>query len=518
MFLKEDKYKEKTGKRFKGDIEKFRNAIGKPDYFIHFTDVPKLGIKPKTTFLPGIYAYPLTKKVYNKFFADVDEFARGMSRAARYVFLLKLKPGVSTLDGKDVETTIIRNFKYCMEPITDENLIAPFPKGEMYLSYEDMGEFIEKHNFDDFKKKLKELRRGFYGPLERPYKIGDAFDNTNDWIMKNNHGPKKKMQMLASLLERLFPGNKNNQVYLRNEIFSNNKKGESLRAKLTLYNAFSDNEASSLNIERILYLVGDHPLFTNVKGTFELSNFRSTAIAMSDPNNKRMKNRIELFIKLEMVSNSKGGIGELNDTTISKKDGGTVTLKSITDNCFQRFSEISGMPIEKIQKLITERDFIGINLLLCGKDHQVIIDRGYAADDVSGWQGILGNLESSQAFIRPPIAKCVEIEGMVDRFEGVPETAKIPGSATPDKDYGVESDKEWQDKQRGIETDAWEPNLRTRELRKKFYGKNYKEPDRRSYSGGIPSDGVMKPTERWKDVKVESIIRNKIRLMLRMLD
>ena len=56
--LKEDAYKKMTGKRFTADIEAVRDTVGKQGYFLHFTDTPKIGVNPKSKYVPGVYFYP----------------------------------------------------------------------------------------------------------------------------------------------------------------------------------------------------------------------------------------------------------------------------------------------------------------------------------------------------------------------------------------------------------------------------------------------------------------------------
>ena len=53
--LAEDAYKERTGKRFTADIDKIRDNLEKKGYFLHFSDVPKIGVNPKSPYLPGSY-------------------------------------------------------------------------------------------------------------------------------------------------------------------------------------------------------------------------------------------------------------------------------------------------------------------------------------------------------------------------------------------------------------------------------------------------------------------------------
>lgn len=133
--LFEDKFKRETGKRFTDDLQKIKDAVDKEKFFVHFTDTPKIGINPRSTFLPGLYTYPLTREIYEKFVISVDEYARGQGRAGRYVFLLKMKPDAKIIEGKELEGRIVKNFAYCIAPLLDSNLVIAVPKNR-YLGHE----------------------------------------------------------------------------------------------------------------------------------------------------------------------------------------------------------------------------------------------------------------------------------------------------------------------------------------------------------------------------------------------
>ena len=102
---------------------------------------------------------------------------------------------------------------------------------------------------------------------------------------------------------------------------------------------------------------------------------------------------------------------------------------------------------------------------------------------------------------------------MVDRFEGDPDNKTPPGTSTPDKNYGKVDDDEWRDWAAGRESSARDLSPRALALNKKFLGKGYQQAKYDRYNRLI-RPGKESPTERWKDAKLEMIVRNCIREMI----
>ena len=121
--LKEDQaYKRLTGKKYTADIEMFRDNVGKPGYYIHLSDIPKLGVNPKTGYLPGLYLYPNTKANYEAALLGSGRGSVVAGRASRYVFLVKLRSDLNLLDTADLNEYIDRKFESIVKPILDDAL------------------------------------------------------------------------------------------------------------------------------------------------------------------------------------------------------------------------------------------------------------------------------------------------------------------------------------------------------------------------------------------------------------
>lgn len=121
--LKEDQaYKRVTGKKYTADIEMFRDNVNKPGYYIHLSDIPKLGLNPKTGYLPGLYLYPNTKANYEAALLGSGTGSVVAGRASRYIFLVKLRSDLKLLDTADLNEYINRKFESIVKPILDDAL------------------------------------------------------------------------------------------------------------------------------------------------------------------------------------------------------------------------------------------------------------------------------------------------------------------------------------------------------------------------------------------------------------
>ena len=121
--LREDAYKRETGKRYTGDIKKFRDTVGKPGYYIHLTDVPKLGLNPKSSYLPGLYLYPHTKYNYETLImGHRGNFVAGV--ASRYAYLVKLRDDLKLLKPDDLNNYLNERYHSIVDPVLEEMLDA----------------------------------------------------------------------------------------------------------------------------------------------------------------------------------------------------------------------------------------------------------------------------------------------------------------------------------------------------------------------------------------------------------
>ena len=120
--LAEDAYKKRTGHRFVDDINFVKNTVDKEGYFLHFSDVPKIGVNPKSSYFPGVYFYPNIRPIYNNFFANVSGNVRGQARGARYVYLVKLKQGLNILNGDGITKNVQETMSKIVEPFLSAGL------------------------------------------------------------------------------------------------------------------------------------------------------------------------------------------------------------------------------------------------------------------------------------------------------------------------------------------------------------------------------------------------------------
>lgn len=122
ILMEDQAYKRLTGKKYTADVEMFRDAVGKPDYYIHLSDIPKLGVNPQTGYLPGLYLYPNTKANYEAVILGSGQGSVVASRAARYVFLVKLRNDLNLLRMDSLNDHLNETFDSIVKPILDDAL------------------------------------------------------------------------------------------------------------------------------------------------------------------------------------------------------------------------------------------------------------------------------------------------------------------------------------------------------------------------------------------------------------
>ncbi len=487
--LFEDKFKRETGKRFTKDLEKIKDAVGKDNFFVHFTDTPKIGINPRSTFLPGLYAYPLTREIYEKFVISVDEYARGQGRAGRYVFLLKIKPDAKIIEGKELEGRIVKNFAYCIAPLLDSNLAIAIPKNR-YLGHEEVTELIETHYRDDIMLGLERIR----SELKR--------------IEFHINKRSAKLAALKTVLRETAPDAGELPEWINEKLWDGSKESKRNMQKLTLDHITNDELASG-KLASAIYTYKDHPMIAGIRNSVFISNDIITLQNLANHSYSGAATKRWDVLRDLFVFDKK-----LNTTSfIRTKSGERKEMKQIVNECLERTLQIMKISKEKLLQIL-KQDSVGTNILLGLGDASVLIDTGIGArNTAAGWGGILGDLEAVQAYIKPPIGKSIEVIAMVDRFEGDPDSKTPPGTSTPDKDYGKVADDEWRDWAAGRESGARDLSPRALALNKKFLGKGYQQA-KYDRDNRLIRPGKESPTERWKDAKLEMIVRDCIREMI----
>jgi hypothetical protein len=458
--LKEDAYKKKTGHRFTDDIKLIKDSLNKPGYFLHFTDIPKIGVFPGSSYMTGVYFYPNTREIYKDFVTNSFSMARGASRSARYVYLVKIKPNVKILDGADAIKEASRTtLRKILSPILDGDLnlslisnesvkagfmraafekIAGFslqsiPEHE-YPTIEEMKEsgllsYIEQRN-----EKVKEaqeilLRSKIKGEDEEAriklinQKIGEAIgDIANVWDMHeitlNASRPlgeqrtkvKKTSDKLSSFYFPLLPA-----------------KLESLSSTLQKgFNPLRNNSFSNF------------PMYT-------MKLLQETALLYC---------RASAYLKTESKYNADGLTWldimlQQKEQTVFLNGGKQTTTHELANSCLKSAESIfSPQGYKRFRQFLKARDSVGINIMLAtaGQQYDGINDpstlgketlekinsedyKGIGTTD--GKSGVLGVYESQQLFLFAPLSNKIEIVTMIDRFEGAKE---VPGDKTPDRE------------------------------------------------------------------------------------
>jgi hypothetical protein len=480
--LKEDAYKKKTGRRFTDDIKLIKDSLNKPGYFLHFTDVPKIGVFPGSTYMAGVYFYPNTREIYKDFVENSYSMARGASRSARYVYLVKIKPGTKILDGeatiKEASRQALRKIfspildgDLNLSLISDESVKAGFmqaalqtqagsssrniPKHE-YPTIEEMKEsgllsYIEQRN-----EKVKEaqeilLRRKIKGEDEEAriklikQKIEEAIGDVASHV-----------DMHEINLSPLYPlGEQRTKVKKASEKLS------------SFYFPLLPSKLEKLSSE---LQMGYHPLRNNSFRTFPMYTMQllqETALLYC---------RASTYLKTPVRHNAEGlmwldTMKRQKEQTVFLSGGKQTTTHKLADSCLKSAESIFGpQGYKKFLQFLKVGDYVAINIMLAtaGEQYDGINDpstlsaerlkeinsedfQGLGTTD--GRHGVLGRYESQQLFLFAPLTDKIEIVTMIDRFEGAKE---VPGDKTPDREDPYQP-----------------PDPRVRALRSRIY----KDPD-----------------------------------------
>lgn len=87
------RYQKEMGRMYDSPLQRLDKYIDKPWVFIHFSDVNKLGLNPKSKFNTplGVYGYPLTKRIAKQLKQDRVPFASDR----KFMHLYKVKPSAT---------------------------------------------------------------------------------------------------------------------------------------------------------------------------------------------------------------------------------------------------------------------------------------------------------------------------------------------------------------------------------------------------------------------------------------
>lgn len=472
--LREDAYKKKTGSRYTGDIDLFKNAVNKDGYYLHFSDVPKVGINPKSNFLPGIYLYPNIKPIYDAFFADPKGYQRGQARAARYVYLVKIKPGLKIVEGKsEIFESSKAMMKKIIEPLMSANLSDWIIKNDkdkenlkktalsqaMGFAYSD-----PSHAYPNLKELeemgllslILEKQESFKNKINEIEKIKKELSSKSVSSMSKDELSKfllQKLERLNSLFDNyagaglfapryergLRDGSENPEealTVIKNSITKEQKKlvnpfvmGPKFESMLQTYHYYAHNsthERMSGGLSTIGPILRDSAMLPEL-----------AALLAENAG----KNSYKLIYLLQKMKSSNDKLLTKNNTFISKSE--------IANKCFEAAKDALGEQMyQKLVKAISQKDEIGINTIVAIGDNDGINDitdfdkdvyeklksgaEGYGKHALlTGIVGALGRYESVQLFLKAPIGDKISIVSMVDRFEGSPSDY-LPGTHTPD--------------------------------------------------------------------------------------
>jgi len=459
--LAEDAYKERMGHRFVDDIKLVKNSVDKEGYFLHFSDVPKIGINPKSSYFPGVYFYPNIRPIYNSFFADVFGDVRGQARAARYVYLVKLRPGLNILDGNGISKNVQETMSKIVEPFMSADLeISEYFKNQKgfdgaqvadnsgsprpaYIKYPSLEEIKSSGLMNLIERNAKELFEIYKFLKVRP-KMSEE---------KKIEFLKKYHQLIANFFAKLGAHLEKYDVFFYLEKLDAKKIDKvlgSIAYHLRPYKIDASGNNIVLDEQELQQLLKSHERNNTFKpltnGTIKSQIFTMTienwggtsAIYAYAANMKRLQPPGEIFQFIKWLYKNAN-----NPRALMLKNGETVPLSDLIAQSIEQIKTIFGKDYEKFKKTL-DKDSVGTLIMLAMRDdvdglNDTGFDFDWAKTDRSitqGLSGVLGSFESRQLILKAPVQNKIEIITMIDRFEGVPDTKKIPGSHTPDASPG----------------------------------------------------------------------------------
>jgi len=474
--LREDVYKEKTGKRFTADIEKVRDTVDEEGYFLHFSEVPKIGIKPISNYFTGVYFYPNTREIYDGFFRDVQSTYRGAGRAARYVYLVKLKPGLNIIEGAEINERIREVLNIAFKPFLEAGLVDDDyrKRPSMYMTWhkhrhggfasvvfprterptveelEDSGQLEEiRKNVIELYEILQILRNRprmqtegqkaefLMGYNERLRKLMGKFGNFSQ--DSSGHGARSYdwgVAPLQSLDAKEVTRHRNDleALFKTSGGIVTREAGDEIPLGLRKLLPTLDRETLKRHLKADTYLPklrGPKTKSGLAIATIERLSVSNGVLSYAEYVTKGLSSTHNTHDVLNWLYNAR------TDTTeLPLKDGGTTTLGELARAGISSFESYLGEGVKAAKVALAKRDEVGINVAVClagGTDGLNDTGVGFKASDVlTGYGGRLGRYEGKQLFLKAPVGNKIEIITMIDRFEGKPDSWVAPGSPTPD--------------------------------------------------------------------------------------
>lgn len=468
--LREDAYKEKTGKRFTADIEAVRDTVDEEGYFLHFTEVPKIGVNPMSKYLAGAYFYPNTREIYDGFFRDVQSIYRGAGRAARYVYLVKLKPGLDIVEGAGINERIREALSVAFKPILDAGLVdddyRKRPAAYMSwhkerhggLSFADYGTRVKYPTVEELERsgQLEEIRKN----VKELYDIYQSLKNRS--LMKTADFLRRYNERLRSLMGKFGDFSQGSTSYdwgiapLKSldadDVKEHYKDLKELFRTSGGVEPLGAGREPTLDLRRLeaslgvgtgdyrARLGGPKTKMGIARATIERNAVASGVLSYADYVTNGMSSTHMTVDVLNWLYNAR------TDTTeLPLKGGGSTTLGELARAGVSSFESYLGEGAKAVKAAAERRDEVGVNIAIClaaGADGVNDTGVGFkAADVLAGYGGRLGRYEGKQLFLKAPIGNKIEIITMIDRFEGKPDSWVAPGSPTPDAEAGFEKDK-----------------------------------------------------------------------------
>lgn len=459
-FLKEDQaYKRLTGKKYTADIEMFRDNVNKPGYYIHLTDIPKLGVNPKSGYLPGIYLYPNTKKNYEAVFLNYGKGSVVAGGAARYAYLIKLRSDINLLEKADLNDYLDERFESIVKPILDDALdTRSMSVGPNVGKYFDKDGSFKKTRSPDSRPPRLEVNPSVLEELgntsiqDNVEKIVEVAKEVK--ALSQLKGKEKSAAAVALNQKILTVMNiANISTQFRDDVLMRNLGDytfETIGIKISKAGVAS-TDAVYNSFKGIVKLIANFADYDYRTDKFTLSP--EMIKSLNDPDKKlggKKYNGDALFLAAAEPLESTaefyrsimyaGGprarssvIRELIELAGSRyagnalvgKNGKRISSKLLADKILNAILEAMSRPARRITKEDLKKKFgteeLNILLALGGGEFDGVIDAGTTSPSGPTIYGALG-IEGQQTFILPPIAAKLEGGGpvvMIDRMEGL---------------------------------------------------------------------------------------------------